>query len=56
MMIALKVLGHHHPFPSPTATVQLDGIRSDPTTNFLANLCGFFFLIFWFFSQFPAAR
>jgi hypothetical protein len=29
MMIALKVLGHH-PFPSPTATAQLDAIRSDP--------------------------
>jgi hypothetical protein len=32
MMTAL-VFGHH-PFPSPTATAQLDGIRSDLTTIF----------------------
>jgi hypothetical protein len=42
MMIAL-VLGHHPFFPSPTATAQLDGIRSDVTT-ILANLPGLSFV------------
>jgi hypothetical protein len=54
-MITALVFGHH-PFPSPTATTQLDGIRSDLTTNFLANLSGFSSFCFWFFWQFPAAR
>jgi hypothetical protein len=44
MMIAL-VLGHHpFFFPSPTATAQLDGIRSDVTT-ILANLPGLSFVL-----------
>lgn len=36
----------HHPFPSSTATTQLDGIRSDLTTNFLA-ISSFCFWFFW---------
>ncbi len=54
MMTAL-VFGHH-PFPSPTATAQLDGIRSDLTTIFYQISPGFSSFCFWFFRQFPGTN